>query len=191
MYIGSAILIFCCLFIIVNVNFFVQHILYYGRRNTNKSVLIVPSKRPALAKPNLVIIPSLNITAPIVYATSTTEQNFQANLKNGVVHYPGTALPGQAGNCYIFGHSSDYLWSNGKYKTVFATLPHMSVGDSIEVTDPNGFVYIYTVTETKIVSPTALEYLHQDYTKKMLTVQTSYPVGTALERFLVIAELQT
>src|SRR5438552_3712454 len=63
--------------------------------------------------PNLLLIPSLGIKAPVGYPEKTDENEFQNFLQNGVVHYPGTALPGQPGNVYIFGHSSDYIWSKG------------------------------------------------------------------------------
>ena len=135
-------------------------------------------------------IPSLSITAPIVYATGSSETVFQTDLKNGVVHYPGTANPGQSGNCYIFGHSSDYVWSSGKFKTVFATLPHIQKGAEIQVSNKDGLIFTYIVTNITVVSPSATQYLEQDTTKKILTVQTSYPIGTALKRFLVIAELK-
>jgi HemK-like putative methylase len=68
-------------------------------------------------------IPSLSIEAPIQFIDKADEKTFQAALKNGVVHYPGTALAGEFGNMYIFGHSSDYIWSKGHYKTIFAVLP--------------------------------------------------------------------
>src|SRR5579872_4327564 len=53
-------------------------------------------------QPNQLQIPSLKITAPVVYVDQANETAFQAGLKNGVVHYPGTALPGQIGNVYIW-----------------------------------------------------------------------------------------
>ena len=139
---------------------------------------------------NYLLIPSLGIQAPVVYAADSSDKGFAESLQNGVVHYPGTADFGQAGNCYIFGHSSDYFWSKGKYKTVFALLPQIKIGDKILVSDPQGNVYTYIVKEAKIVSPDQTQYLRQDYSKKTLTLQSSWPVGTALKRFLAIAELK-
>jgi len=152
--------------------------------------------RPALAgeknvmDANYLLIPSLGIQAPVVYTADNSVKGFADALQNGVVHYPGTAGFGQAGNCYIFGHSSDYIWSKGKYKTVFALLPQIKIGDKILASDPQGNVYTYIVKETKIVSPDQMQYLQQDYSKKNLTLQASWPVGTALKRFLAIAELK-
>lgn len=135
-------------------------------------------------------IPSLKISAPVVYVTERSEKVFQLGLQQGVVQYPGTALPGQLGNMYIFGHSSDYRWSKGSYKTVFAKLPNIKIGSEIIITDGSGKAYKYKAISTVIALPTETKYLSQyKYERRLLTVQTSYPVGTALKRFLVQAEL--
>lgn len=139
---------------------------------------------------NTLVISSLNLDVPVVYVTQATEKAFQEGLKYGVVHYPGTARPGELGNVYIFGHSSDYRWSGGKFKTVFAVLPDIKVGADILLTDAGGQVYKYKVLDKKVVLPTETKYLQQyEYKRKVLTLQTSWPIGTALKRYVVIAEL--
>lgn len=135
-------------------------------------------------------IPSLGITAPIVYVNQISENLFQAALKTGVVHYPGTANPGQNGNCYIFGHSSDFTWSKGHYKTVFAVLPHIKLGSNIYISDQAGKTFTYVVSKTFVVSANDTSVLKQDQSQKILTLQTSWPLGTALERFIVQSELK-
>lgn len=172
-------IIFLTLFISANFNF------YYKNLHPVSSKIVTY----ATSTPNTLTVPSLDITAPIIYATSADEDIVQADLKSGVVHYANTASPGQAGNCYIFGHSSDFFWSQGQYKNIFATLPRVKIGDKILVSGNNGNIYTYVVDEAKIVWPSQTEYLAQDYSKKQLTLQTSYPAGTALQRFLVIASL--
>lgn len=145
----------------------------------------------SLKEPNRLKIESLGIEAPVIYIQEKSEKAYQAALKDGVVHYPGTALPGRAGNCYIFGHSSDYLWSKGKYKSVFAVLPSVKKGDAISITDQEGSFFTYKVIGTFVVSADDLSVLNQNTQgKKLLTLQTSYPIGTALKRFVVMAELE-
>ena len=139
--------------------------------------------------PDTLIIESLGISAPVVYIEDKTETAYQEALKRGVVHFPGTAKVGQAGTVYIFGHSSDYLWSNGEFKTVFATLPQIKLGSSILVTNSTGQPFIYKVISTKIISPNDISVLEQDTSKHLLMLQTSYPIGTALKRYIVVAEL--
>ncbi len=148
---------------------------------------------PANAKParaDYLEIPSLGISAPVIYAAEKNEAAYQKALKQGVVHFPQTALPGQEGNCYIFGHSSDYIWSRGNYKSIFATLPSIKKGEEILISDSQGAEYSYTVIDTAVVAANDLSVLNQDTKgKRILTLQTSYPVGTALKRFIVRAEM--
>lgn len=141
--------------------------------------------------PDYLIIKSLGISAPVIYISEKNEKTYQTALASGVVHYPGTANPGELGNCYIFGHSSDYLWSKGKYKSVFAILPSIKLGDIITVSNIQGQVFEYVVTGSRKVAANDLSVLDQQGNKKkLLTLQTSYPIGTALARWIVVAELK-
>jgi LPXTG-site transpeptidase (sortase) family protein len=137
-------------------------------------------------------IASLGIDAPLVYDVGgTSEAAFQKALRRGVVHYPGSALPGELGNAYFFGHSSDYAWAQGSYKTVFALLPKIKVGDRVEIASADGTTQTFVVREAKVVAKDDRTVLSQGGRKKrMLTLQTSYPVGTALKRFVAVAELE-
>lgn len=155
----------------------------------------VPEEKPGVVPewtmaPDRLVIASLGLDAPLVYVDGTSEAEFQLALRDGVVHYPGTAMPGERGNAYYFGHSSDYAWAKGNYKTVFATLTEIEIGARIVVSDRGGRGYEYEVRETRVIAPKDLSVLAQgDGSRAMLTLQTSYPVGTALKRFVVIAEL--
>lgn len=155
--------------------------------NTNQA-----APRPTLkhSTPDTVTIPDRKIDAPIVYVDAVDEPTFQEALGRGVVHYPGTALPGELGNPYIFGHSSDYGWKPGDYKRVFTPLVDIPVGTLVRITDHDGDLFIYKIIETKIVGPKDVTVLdQQNYERRLLTLQTSWPVGTALKRFVAVAEL--
>lgn len=152
--------------------------------------------QPAVLKPeekmipNILKVPSLDIAVPVVYVNENSEKAFQEGLAYGVVHYPRTAMPGQPGNPYIFGHSSDFVWAKGDYKTVFALLPKIKIGAQIIISDPEGNAYRYEVIKVFVAEATDLSVLSQgDYKEKLLTLQTSYPVGTALRRFIVVAQI--
>ena len=107
-----------------------------------------------------------------------------------MVHFPGTAKPGELGNPYIFGHSSDYFWKPGDYKEVFKPLIDIPLETEIRITNSDGELFIYRVIETKIVSPEEVSVLDQyNYERYLLTLQTSWPLGTALKRYIVIAEM--
>lgn len=161
----------------------------YGFKYSNTQDLPSENAQQS-AQPDRVRVPSLEIDAPIKFVTEKKESVYQDALAHGVVHFPGTAQAGQAGNMYIFGHSSDIPWSKGEYKTVFALLPQIKIGAEIFVTDSQGREYKYKAVSTKVIAPTDLSVLDQyKNEKKLLTLQTSYPVGTALRRFIVVAEL--
>lgn len=138
--------------------------------------------------PNTLMIPSLELRAPIVESAGTTEGDFQRALQKGIVHYPGTAEAGQLGNAYYFGHSSDFAWTAGEYKTVFARLPEIKNGSTIFVSDAAGKVYAYIVREQFVVDPDETSVLEQTRVPT-LTLQTSYPIGTAKQRYIVRAEI--
>jgi LPXTG-site transpeptidase (sortase) family protein len=178
-----------------NASYIRAHAAYYlnpPQPQDTRGISLPHIDAPPVDTPNIVRIPSLGIEAPLQFVTTVSEETFQLALRDGVVLFPGTALPGKPGNTYIFGHSSDYSWSKGQYKTVFALLPKIKEGADIIVTNASGTSFTYRVSGTSIVGPKDTHVLdQQNYTRYLLTLQTSYPLGTALKRFLVHAELTT
>lgn len=181
-------------FLILNFPYFGAQFRYllFGAATAPELDSVTPIVKAECLSPNQLKIASLGIEAPIIYVDESTEERFQTALKDGVVHFPGTALPGEDGNVYIFGHSSDYTWSQGEYKNIFALLPKIKPGDSILISDALGQLFTYSVTGTLVVSPKETGVLDQQAGKvRMLTLQTSYPLGTALRRFIVQAKLES
>lgn len=152
---------------------------------------------PAVGPPeNRIIIPRLNLNIPLVTPSykallsedwDKLEDDIQTALKIGVVHYPGTARPGQAGNFFVTGHSSYYPWADGKYKTVFARLTELDVGDDYWVYY-GGDKYRYIIRSKKEVKPTNVNVLDQPVNKRMATLMTCTPVGTTLRRLILTSE---
>ncbi len=179
------------LFLLFQAPYFFAHIKYWTSQISYEAVLIEGDLRLEL-QPNMIFLPRIGVTAPLIYIESDSEAAIQKALEHGVVHYAGTALPGEYGNAYFTGHSSDLPWKNGEYKTIFALLPYVRVDDEIYVTTDTGERLIYTVHETRIVSAKDLSVLGQfNDERRLLTLQTSYPIGTALKRYIVIAELKS
>lgn len=142
-------------------------------------------------EPNRINISSLGINAPIVESEENNETSFQKALEKGVVHYPGTAKVGEFGNTYLFAHSSDFAFKGGEYKTVFALLPKIEKGAEIVVSNTEGVAFRYEVTDSFVANSTDLHLLDQkEFKEKLLTLQTSYPIGTALKRWIVTAKLK-
>lgn len=144
---------------------------------------------------NRMIIPKLGLNVPLVTPSfdsllkedwTGVEYDIQQGLEEGVVHYPGTARPGQAGNFFVTGHSSYYPWAPGKYKTVFARLSELDAGDEFWVYY-GGDKHRYIVDERKEVRPSDVTVLDQPTSKRIATLMTCTPVGTTLRRLIVTA----
>lgn len=129
-------------------------------------------------------IPKIGVEAPILW--NIEEKDFNTKLLEGVVHYKGTALPGDVGNVFITGHSSYYAWVDSPYKDTFALLDKLNVGDKIYIQYQNGS-FIYEVSNSKVVTPDKMEVL-QSTNERVLTLMTCVPVGTNLRRLIVTAK---
>ncbi len=145
---------------------------------------------------NRLIIPKLSLNVPLAQPEvqallrqdwEQVEKDIQSSLEKGVVHYPGTAKPGQAGNFFVTGHSSYYPWAAGDYKTVFARLHALDVGDEYFVYY-HGDQHKYIVQSKTEVSPNNTEVLNQPPNKRISTLMTCTPVGTTLRRLILVAE---
>lgn len=191
-YLIIAVLIAAGIFALLNMSYFSKQVGYFFNKTflTETQRDFARSENPVASVPNQLYIPSLDILAPIIYVESTNEEVFQKALQDGVVQYPNTAKIGTVGNTYIFGHSSDFALSKGSYKTVFALLPSIEKGEEILVTDEDGEQFVYKVYDKFVAKNTDTYLLKQDTQgRKILTLQTSYPVGTALQRYIIKAEM--
>ncbi len=151
---------------------------------------------PITPTDNRLVVPKLGKSIPIVETGDSQiqgenwgqlEKQIQSGLQQGVVHYPGTAKPGEYGNVFITGHSSYYPWDPGQYKDVFATLSKLEVGDRYYVYY-NQKQYSYEVTSKKEVKPSNVDVLSQPKDEKISTLMTCTPVGTALRRLIITAK---
>jgi LPXTG-site transpeptidase (sortase) family protein len=184
-----SVLALAAVFVAINWQYFGVQLNYYLHPPTVNDQNNGNGTPETMMAPDRIRIASLGIDAPIIYAETVDEDAFQRALQDGVVHYPGTAMPGENGNAYYFGHSSDFPTAPGDYKTVFALLPQIEIGAVIEVSNAAGQVYRYKVDGKRPVESTDLSVLAQDESKKQLSVQTSYPIGTALRRYVVTSSL--
>lgn len=145
---------------------------------------------------NRLVIPKLHLNIPIVIPPMDAliaedwkklEEDIQTGLRNGVVHYPGTARPGKPGNFFVTGHSSYFPWDSGKYKAVFARLGELSVGDEYWVFY-NGDRHRYVVKDKKEIKPADVSVLDQPVDARISTLMTCTPIGTTLFRLIITAQ---
>ena len=131
------------------------------------------------------VIPKIGVEAPIVFLKATDEKSILTALRDGVVHYSSTALPGERGNVFITGHSSYYWWSGGKYNSVFSLLDKLVIGDEVYISY-KGKRYTYIVSSIKIVSPQDKSVLDPT-SEPSVTMMTCTPLGTSFKRLIVRA----
>ncbi|RJO59957.1 class E sortase [candidate division WS5 bacterium] len=129
------------------------------------------------------IIPKINVNTPIVYANTKDEKVVQDLLHNGVVHYQDTAKPGEVGNSFITGHSSNYWWDTGKYNYVFTLLDKLERGDQA-VVYYNNKKFVYTVRDKLVVEGSDMSVLAPTDTP-VLSLMTCTPPGTSWKRLVV------
>jgi LPXTG-site transpeptidase (sortase) family protein len=136
-----------------------------------------------------VIIPKINVQIPLDFSVATNDENAIENaLEGGVVHYPSTVLPGQAGNSAFFGHSSNNIFNPGKYKFAFVLLHTLTTGDIFYITY-NGTAYAYQVFDREIVPPSQVSVLNDSKGKPAtVTLITCDPPGTSNNRLVVWGE---
>ncbi len=113
------------------------------------------------------------------------------DLSKSLIHYPGTALPGQLGATIIFGHSVLPSFYNPKnYISIFSLIPTLKPGDDIYVYF-DGITYKYLVSEYYEVSPDEINILEQRYDRKEITLVTCVPPGTYWKRGIIKAQLSS
>lgn len=133
-------------------------------------------------KSYLLSIPKLGIKDALVEIGSM-------DLKQSIIHYPQTALPGQLGNAVVFGHSVLPQFFNPKsYLTIFSTLYKMTIGDKI-IVKYDKVDYTYTVEDIFEIKATDFSVLDQRYDGKYLSIVTCSPPGTYLKRLVVRASI--
>jgi LPXTG-site transpeptidase (sortase) family protein len=149
---------------------------------------------PGDAKPKIdIALDKINVVAPVILSQSEDENALLEDLKGGVIHYPKTAAPGQAGNMVVSGHSSNYIWVKGAYNYIFKDLNSLSPGDivDVKVVQKNGraIVYHYKINNfKKIVAPDDPS-IFENTDAPTLTLSTCWPLGTNFRRLVVKADL--
>ncbi|HEX5744309.1 MAG TPA: sortase, partial [Candidatus Saccharimonadales bacterium] len=183
----GAIVVFIFLFGFFN-EVFIAPFIQPSRTEAATPIIVSNTNVAPTSKPE-VIIPKINVEIPVDYTqTSTNEAIIEDALDNGVVHYPYTAVPGQNGNAAFFGHSSNNIFNQGKYKFAFVLLHNLVKGDTFYLTS-KGKVYVYKVIIRKVVEPTEVGVLGpvpgQTATATLITCD---PPGTSLKRLIVVGQ---
>jgi sortase A len=150
-------------------------------------LIVDPTGNNSVGPDNIVIIPKINVVAPVIYdVPSISDHDMQAALNNGVVRYPQSSNPGQTGNVVIVGHSSNNYFNDGKYKFAFVLLDQLQIGDTFMI-NYNSKQYVYQIYSRQIVSPSDVSVLGTADRPSTATLITCNPPGTSLRRLVLVA----
>lgn len=134
-------------------------------------------------------IPKLGINKALVKVNST-----EVNPEGFIGHYKGTALPGETGNSFLYGHSTlPLFYDPSDYKAVFTKIPQLEPGDVFSVYVGSQELK-YVVKMGKELLPEEINpygaYYPSLYNRSTVTLMTCTPPGTKKNRYIVLAELR-
>lgn len=104
----------------------------------------------------------------------------RSDLSRGAGYYKKSSLPGDNGNCIIFGHR----------ETAFRVLKNSKIDDIVQIQTENG-TFNYRIYDIKVVKPYD-EFITKRHEEQILTLVTCYPfnlIGSAPERYVIKAKL--
>ena len=154
------------------------HLQQWVQPKSNDVNLLAPGaievEPQASAGPTRIVIPKINVNAPIVQGVGWDD------LKKGVGHLPGSANPGERGNMYLAAH-------NDIYGEIFRHLEDLEVGDEYYIYAGDE-EFRYVISEKRIIDPTHVDVMLPT-TEPVSTLQTCYPYLVDTHRLIVIGEL--
>lgn len=140
-----------------------------------------PIAPPADAYAQEPIIEMGSIAIPKLDVDMTMYEGIRlTTLDYGPGHWPGSALPGQAGNVVVAGHRTSS-------HRVFRDVDQLVSGDEIIFRDQTG-EHTYIVNRVEIVEPTAVWIVEPTETPTA-TLFACHPPGSTTQRIVVFADL--
>lgn len=155
-----------------------------------QNIIVDPNTDVPVGPETKMIIPKINVDAPIVMNVGPTNDEQLKAMANGIAHvrYPGASSePGQAGNAVFSAHSSSDWTDSGAYKFIFVQLERLAIDDVVYI-NYNSKRYSYKVFDTKVVGPKDIAALNYTGTEPIITLITCTPLGTANQRLLIFAK---
>jgi sortase A len=138
------------------------------------------------------------ISIPKIDIQNALVTNKDMNLSKHLVQYNSDSFPPKEGNSIIFGHSTlpqlydptlPQLYDPNNYKTIFANVYKLQIGDIILVNSDNTH-YTYKVENITVVDPMDTSVLAQNFSDSFITIITCTPPGTIWKRLIVKARIQ-
>jgi len=138
------------------------------------------------SRPVRIVIDAIDLDGSINTPTNTDVETLDQALLSGVVHYPGSANLADAGNVFLFGHSTGFRVVQNEAFKAFNDLKHLKENDLIRV-QSSSREYVYRVTSVSLVN-TDDAFVDLSRTGRTLTLATCNVFGAKEERYVVKAE---
>jgi hypothetical protein len=166
-----------------------------GQKNVSLDDLIPRPSQPGRFR-DLLVYDKYKIVAPVVYATlddlfekkpdgtldftkaratDSFDSPVQKKLEQGIVHLGYSPVPGELGNSYIVGHSSNYSFIKSPYNTVFKPIEQKSQpGEEFVIYDRYGRELKFRVFEAVKIADNDVQTAYARYPdRRVVTLQTS------------------
>lgn len=143
------------------------------RENDNPGITSPPNAHAPEPEMQIgtIAVPKLGLSTALFEGVTLTTLN-----RVGVGHWPGTALPSQAGNVVVAGHRVTH-------SRPFRNIDTLGPGDRVVFTIGGG-QHTYTFASNEIVPPNAMRIVNQS-ADKTATLFACHPPGSARFRFVV------
>jgi LPXTG-site transpeptidase (sortase) family protein len=133
------------------------------------------------------IIPKIAVHTQVkTNVNADNKEKYNQILKSQAAHARGSALPGENGFIYIFGHSTNSVLNIDYYNPIFYLIKKLEKDDEM-ILAYKGDIYFYKVKEIKIIEANDLKILKDYENQNILILQTCWPSGTIWQRLLVVA----
>lgn len=146
-----------------------------------------PASPGAVTQTPRIIIPTIAVTAPVVFPERADLAALNNALLKGVVHYPGSALPGAPGTVFLFGHSTGLKVVHNRNFEVFNRLSALKSGDVVRL-QYGEREYWYRVGSVELKRTDAAVVDLSPRNERLLVLSTCNVFGGVDDRFIVTAE---
>ncbi len=148
----------------------------------------LPDSASAVFDNARIIIPEIDVNSPVIFPKSIDNDALNNSLLKGIVHYPGSALPGEKGSVFLFGHSTGLTIVHNKSFEIFNRLKDLRTGDIVQIQSGNQ-EYRYRVLSMKIAkADEAVIDLNSKEQKLVLSTCRIFGRDVKDDRFIVEAE---
>jgi LPXTG-site transpeptidase (sortase) family protein len=148
-----------------------------------------PATAPDAQKSDMVVIPKIGVSAPIITPQTNDAVLLKKLLDSGAVIYPDSAMIGAAGQTILLGHSAPANWPKIKHDTIFSDIIDLVAGDKV-IAIYNDRTYNYTVLQSQIIERGGdIPAIAQS--SSSLVLVTCWPPGRNLKRLVVEAQLDS